>query len=185
MRSSASVHSTAPAAQHTPNPVRPEDARIAGASHVMWCDKPKAPGADARNAVFHGTSRRQVAMWNGRVSAHGATGGARAPRGRRQLWRKRWHQAAHALETSASRHSARGLTCCRLDPVANDPIRTFALIGIEPVVSHFTRPPCHNLLCLRNAHGWVLAVAPERSEFAALIGGRARRPSRKHNSRRC
>jgi 4-hydroxyproline epimerase len=42
------------AAQRALTPVHPEDARIAGASHVMWCDKPKAPEADARNAVFYG-----------------------------------------------------------------------------------------------------------------------------------
>lgn len=35
-------------------PVHPEDARIAGVSHVMWCDAPRAPGATARNAVFYG-----------------------------------------------------------------------------------------------------------------------------------
>src|ERR1700751_5179004 len=35
-------------------PVHPEDERIKGVSHVMWCDKPKAKGADARNAVFYG-----------------------------------------------------------------------------------------------------------------------------------
>lgn len=35
-------------------PVHPEDSRIAGLSHVMWCDKPKAARAHARNAVFYG-----------------------------------------------------------------------------------------------------------------------------------
>ncbi len=35
-------------------PVHPEDSRIAGVSHVMWCDKPKHPEAHARNAVFYG-----------------------------------------------------------------------------------------------------------------------------------
>jgi proline racemase len=35
-------------------PVHPEDERIRGVSHVMWCDKPKSPKADARNAVFYG-----------------------------------------------------------------------------------------------------------------------------------
>jgi 4-hydroxyproline epimerase len=35
-------------------PVHPEDPRIRGVSHVMWCDKPRAAGADARNAVFYG-----------------------------------------------------------------------------------------------------------------------------------
>jgi 4-hydroxyproline epimerase len=35
-------------------PVHPEDDRIAGVSHVMWCDKPKHPEATARNAVFYG-----------------------------------------------------------------------------------------------------------------------------------
>jgi proline racemase len=42
------------AAQRVLVPVHPEDERIAGASHVMWCDRPKSPGADARNAVFYG-----------------------------------------------------------------------------------------------------------------------------------
>jgi 4-hydroxyproline epimerase len=35
-------------------PVHPEDDRISGVSHVMWCDKPKHPQAHARNAVFYG-----------------------------------------------------------------------------------------------------------------------------------
>lgn len=35
-------------------PTHPEDPRIGGVSHVMWCDKPKNPAAHARNAVFYG-----------------------------------------------------------------------------------------------------------------------------------
>jgi 4-hydroxyproline epimerase len=35
-------------------PVHPEDDRIAGVSHVMWCDRPRHPEAHARNAVFYG-----------------------------------------------------------------------------------------------------------------------------------
>lgn len=42
------------AAQKKLNPVHPEDERIRGVKHVMWCDKPKSPGASARNAVFYG-----------------------------------------------------------------------------------------------------------------------------------
>ena len=42
------------AAQRALKPVHPLDERIAGASHVMWCDEPKSPAADARNAVFYG-----------------------------------------------------------------------------------------------------------------------------------
>jgi proline racemase len=42
------------AAQDRLAPVHPEDLRIAGVSHVMWCDAPRAAGADARNAVFYG-----------------------------------------------------------------------------------------------------------------------------------
>lgn len=42
------------AAQRALIPVHPEDERISGVSHVMWCDKPKAKGANARNAVFYG-----------------------------------------------------------------------------------------------------------------------------------
>lgn len=36
------------------NPFHPDDQRIAGVSHVMWCDKPRDPKANARNAVFYG-----------------------------------------------------------------------------------------------------------------------------------
>jgi 4-hydroxyproline epimerase len=43
------------AAQEAVAPVHPEDARIAGVSHVMWCDRPRDPCADARNAVFYGS----------------------------------------------------------------------------------------------------------------------------------
>ena len=35
-------------------PVHPEDDRIRGVSHVMWCDKSRNPRAHARNAVFYG-----------------------------------------------------------------------------------------------------------------------------------
>jgi proline racemase len=42
------------AAQALLAPVHPEDSRIAGASHVMWCDRPRDPRAHARNAVFYG-----------------------------------------------------------------------------------------------------------------------------------
>jgi 4-hydroxyproline epimerase len=35
-------------------PVHPEDERIFGVSHVMWCDRPKHRDAHARNAVFYG-----------------------------------------------------------------------------------------------------------------------------------
>lgn len=42
------------AAQEALAPVHPVDSRINGVSHVMWCDKPKNPRANARNAVFYG-----------------------------------------------------------------------------------------------------------------------------------
>ncbi|HEY4030609.1 MAG TPA: 4-hydroxyproline epimerase [Caulobacteraceae bacterium] len=42
------------AAQAALAPVHPEDAKIAGVSHVMWCDRPLHARADARNAVFYG-----------------------------------------------------------------------------------------------------------------------------------
>jgi 4-hydroxyproline epimerase len=35
-------------------PVHPLEPSIRGVSHVLWADKPKGPGADARNAVFYG-----------------------------------------------------------------------------------------------------------------------------------
>jgi 4-hydroxyproline epimerase len=35
-------------------PIHPEDDRIRGVSHVMWCDKARHPEAHARNAVFYG-----------------------------------------------------------------------------------------------------------------------------------
>jgi 4-hydroxyproline epimerase len=42
------------AAQQKVAPVHPEDDRIRGVSHVMWCDRPRNPTASARNAVFYG-----------------------------------------------------------------------------------------------------------------------------------
>ncbi|WP_149740552.1 4-hydroxyproline epimerase [Rhizobium sp. RU20A] len=42
------------AAQDKLAPVHPEDSRISGVSHVMWCDRPRDPRASARNAVFYG-----------------------------------------------------------------------------------------------------------------------------------
>ena len=35
-------------------PMHPEDDRIRGVSHVMWCDEARHPQAHARNAVFYG-----------------------------------------------------------------------------------------------------------------------------------
>lgn len=35
-------------------PIHPLDHRIQGVSHVMWCDAPRNPRAQARNAVFYG-----------------------------------------------------------------------------------------------------------------------------------
>lgn len=37
-------------------PVHPAEPSIRGLSHVMWADKPSAPDAHARNAVFYGES---------------------------------------------------------------------------------------------------------------------------------
>jgi 4-hydroxyproline epimerase len=42
------------AAERELTPAHLEDERIRGVSHVMWCDAPKNPKADARNAVFYG-----------------------------------------------------------------------------------------------------------------------------------
>jgi proline racemase len=42
------------AAETKLEPAHPEDGRISGVSHVMWCDKPRNPAAHARNAVFYG-----------------------------------------------------------------------------------------------------------------------------------
>jgi 4-hydroxyproline epimerase len=42
------------AAEAKLSPVHPEDSRIKGVSHVLWCDKPRAAKAHARNAVFYG-----------------------------------------------------------------------------------------------------------------------------------
>ena len=42
------------AAQAKLAPLHPEDPRIGGVSHVMWCDSPRNSRAHARNAVFYG-----------------------------------------------------------------------------------------------------------------------------------
>jgi proline racemase len=42
------------AAQAALAPVHPEDKRIAGIGHVMWCDRRRNKRAHARNAVFYG-----------------------------------------------------------------------------------------------------------------------------------
>lgn len=42
------------AVEEAVSPVHPEDPRIAGVSHVMWTDAPRAQGAHGRNAVFYG-----------------------------------------------------------------------------------------------------------------------------------
>lgn len=40
--------------RHAVEPVHPDDPSIRGVSHVLWADKPKGEGVDARNAVFYG-----------------------------------------------------------------------------------------------------------------------------------
>lgn len=40
--------------QEVYEPVHPDDPNIRGVTHVLWADKPKSAGADARNAVFYG-----------------------------------------------------------------------------------------------------------------------------------
>ena len=42
------------AAEEVLAPAHPDDPRIRGVSHVMWCDEPRHPDAHARNAVFYG-----------------------------------------------------------------------------------------------------------------------------------
>jgi proline racemase len=42
------------AAEEKLGPVHPDDQRIRGVSHVMWCDRPRQARAHARNAVFYG-----------------------------------------------------------------------------------------------------------------------------------
>ncbi|MCO8163838.1 4-hydroxyproline epimerase [Pseudomonas sp. 21LCFQ010] len=37
-----------------PEPVHPEDSRIRGVHHVIWCDQPPIPDIDGRCAVFYG-----------------------------------------------------------------------------------------------------------------------------------
>ena len=37
-----------------PEPVHPEDSRIRGVHHVIWCDQPQTPDIDGRCAVFYG-----------------------------------------------------------------------------------------------------------------------------------
>lgn len=39
---------------HVSQPVHPENPRISGVHHVIWCDAPKDPTADGRCAVFYG-----------------------------------------------------------------------------------------------------------------------------------
>ncbi len=51
VRMSRAVRSAAHSAM---TPIHPEDERIRGIHHVMWCDAAKAPEASARNAVFYG-----------------------------------------------------------------------------------------------------------------------------------
>lgn len=36
------------------DPVHPDDARIRGVHHALWCDKPASAAADGRSAVFYG-----------------------------------------------------------------------------------------------------------------------------------
>lgn len=36
------------------DPVHPEDERISGVHHALWCDSPTNDGADGRGAVFYG-----------------------------------------------------------------------------------------------------------------------------------
>jgi 4-hydroxyproline epimerase len=42
------------AAEKALSPAHPDDPRIRGVTHVMWCDEPRNPRAHARNVVFYG-----------------------------------------------------------------------------------------------------------------------------------
>ncbi len=47
-------HTVRKMVRETITPVHPDDSSIQGVSHVLWADKARGKGADARNAVFYG-----------------------------------------------------------------------------------------------------------------------------------
>jgi len=79
------------AAQAALAPVHPEDPRIAGIGHVMWCDRPRNKRAHARNAVFYGDKAIDRSPCGTGTSARMA-----------QLWGKAGWRSAPSSSTKAS-----------------------------------------------------------------------------------
>ena len=71
-------------------PVHPQDDRIRGVSHVMWCDKPRDPGTCSKRRFLRRKSDRPISLRHGIVRAYGATRRKRSPR-RRANFRSRAH----------------------------------------------------------------------------------------------
>lgn len=52
------------------DPVHPDDDRIRGVHHALWCDKPNSPDADGQGAVFYGDKAIDRSPGGTGTSAH-------------------------------------------------------------------------------------------------------------------
>ena len=130
------------AAQEKLTPVHPEDERIRGVSHVMWCDIPRHPRAQARNAVFYGERAIDRSPCGTGSSARMAQ---LVGKGRLAVGQEFVHESIIGT-----------LFDCRVEAVA----RVGACAGIMPSVAGWARIVGHNTIYVDDrdplAHGFQL-----------------------------
>jgi 4-hydroxyproline epimerase len=131
------------AAEKALAPVHPEDDRIRGVSHVMWCDAPKSPKANARNAVFYGDKAIDRSPCGTGSSARMAQ---LVAKGRLRVGDAFVHESIIGT-----------LFNCRVE----GPARVGAYDGILPSVAGWARVIGHNTIFVEErdplAHGFLLA----------------------------
>jgi len=131
------------AAQEKLAPVHPEDPRIRGVSHVMWCDKALNPRAQARNAVFYGENALDRSPCGTGSSARMAQLSAR---GKLAVGAEFVHESIIGT-----------MFDCRVEAAAR--VGTYA--GIRPSVAGWARVTGHNTIFVDErdplAHGFQLS----------------------------
>jgi len=131
------------AAQEKLAPVHPEDPRIRGVSHVMWCDKALNPRAQARNAVFYGEKALDRSPCGTGSSARMAQLSAR---GKLAVGAEFVHESIIGT-----------MFDCRVEAAAR--VGTYA--GIRPSVAGWARVTGHNTIFVDErdplAHGFQLS----------------------------
>lgn len=131
------------AAQAKLDPAHPHDRRIAGVSHVMWCDQPRNPNANGRNAVFY---------WERAIDRSPCGTGSSASMAQ-LVARQRPSVGDRFVHESV----IGTLFNCRVDALAN--VGSFS--GIPPSISGWSRVAGHNTIFVDDhdplRHGFQVA----------------------------